>query len=30
MYYWHIIGPAIPVVAISLGLGHEQYGKDDL
>ena len=24
-----VIGPAIPIVAISLGITHEQYGTDD-
>ena len=25
----HILGPAIPIVAISVGLAYEHYGNDD-
>jgi len=30
LYTIHIsLGPAIPIVAISAGVGHEHYGTDD-
>ena len=28
-FYWHTTGPAIPIVAISVGITHEQYGTDE-
>jgi len=29
MWKYYMLGPAVPIVAISAGVAHEHYGNDD-